>query len=293
MLEDLLLLGGVEGEFSDMRFGQEVFGAQGDGGGSGRRKVFVVCPSCNGIYSRYQGRYKIHIRACERKATQSAPPPRNVYSLPRHLSRLRSSPQPRQRVSDSHCHLLLPLTPRGPDAQDINMEDARSPEVDDNTPSPTPPDGVDPIPELPSIGVERSFAPKPGETLVMYHPHSQRPMRVAPTADPHGPTERTHRHDIRKSEDSYAPFPSRADFEQAEIFINDGCSDEHIDKQLKFQRENGPHLKVKTAREMHRLLALGVGEDVDDSRVGSIHPASYIPHTNKCSLSFGMGRVDP
>jgi len=96
-------------------------------------------------------------------------------------------------------------------------------------------------------------------------------MRIAPTAELHGPTERTHWDDIRKPEDSYTPFPSRADFKQVEIFVNDGCSDKHIDKQLKFQCESlGLRLKMKTAREMHKLLALGVGEDVDDSRVGSI-----------------------
>ena len=163
--------------------------------------------------------------------------------------------------------------PGDPDARDIDMEDTRSPEADDSTPPSTPPDGPGPILELPLIGVEQSFVLKPGETLIMYHPHSQRPARVTPTADLHSPTERTHRHDITKPEDSYAPFPTRADFEQAEIFVNDGCSDQHINRQLKFQREKGMCLHMKTAREMHRLLAQGVGEDVDDSRVGSICPA--------------------
>jgi len=176
-------------------------------------------------------------------------------------------------VSDLHCHLLLPLTPGDPDAQDIGMEDTHSPGADDSTPPSTPPDGAGPVLELPSIGVEQSFTLKPGETLIMYHPHSQRPMHVTPTADLHGPTEHTHRHDITKPEDSYAPFPTRADFEQAEIFVNDGCSDGHINKQLRFQRGNGMHLQMKTARDMHAFLAQGVGEDVDDSRVGSIRPA--------------------
>ena len=34
-----------------------------------------ICPSCNGVYSRYQGRYKIHLRTCERRAAKSAPTP--------------------------------------------------------------------------------------------------------------------------------------------------------------------------------------------------------------------------
>jgi len=51
-----------------------------------------VCPSCNGVYSRYQGRYKIHIRACERRTAKSvlappehplpAPPPFEVDIFP-------------------------------------------------------------------------------------------------------------------------------------------------------------------------------------------------------------------
>ena len=103
-------------------------------------------------------------------------------------------------------------------------------------------------------------------------------MHIIPTVDLHGPTECAIWHDIRRLEDNYAPFPTRADFEQTEIFINDGCSDKHIDKQLKFQCRNGMALQMKTAWEMHTLLARGVGEDVDDSMVGSIYSALEILH---------------
>ena len=154
------------------------------------------------------------------------------------------------------------------------MEDMHPLEVNSRTLSPASSGDINP----PSIGANQMVTLKPGETLILYHPHSQCPMRIIPTVDLHGPTERTIRHDIRRLEDSYAPFPTRADFEQTEIFINDGCSDKHIDKQLKFQRRNGMALQMKTAREMHALLARGVGEDVDDSMVGSIYSALEILH---------------
>jgi hypothetical protein len=46
-------------------------------------------------------------------------------------------------------------------------------------------------------------------------------MRIIPTTELHDPSERATRHDIGKPEDSYALFPTRADFEQAETFAEE------------------------------------------------------------------------
>jgi len=130
--------------------------------------------------------------------------------------------------------------------------------------------------EPPSIGVNPTVALQPGETLVVFHPHSQCPMHVASTTELHDSRERTIRHDIKTSKASYAPFPTRADFEQAEIFINNDCPNKLIDQQLKFACRNGMHLEVNSSHKMHELLSHGVEEDfTDDSKVGSVWSACY------------------
>ena len=62
------------------------------------------------------------------------------------------------------------------------MEDVHS-KAADNIPPPTPPEDIVPPPappddvgsasEPPSIGVDQTSTLKPGETLIVYHPHSQ------------------------------------------------------------------------------------------------------------------------
>lgn len=95
-------------------------------------------------------------------------------------------------------------------------------------------------------------------------------MRIIPTVELHGPRERTVRQDIKSRKASYAPFPTRADFEQAEIFVNNNCSNKFVNTQLKFQHRNGMGLKVKSSRKMHELLGRGVEEEfTDDSKVVS------------------------
>lgn len=148
-----------------------------------------------------------------------------------------------------------------------------------NNPPPDSSNGLDtPL----SIGANTTVTLQPGETLVIYHPHSRCPMRIVPTAELHSTSERAIRHDIKKPEDSYAPFPTRADFEQAELFVNNNCSDKLVNSQLKFGRQNGMNLEVKTARKMHELLARGFGGDTDNSRAGPIQS------TVKTSLPYGF-----
>ena len=148
-------------------------------------------------------------------------------------------------------------------------------------PPPSSPNSLDVGHEPPSIGVDPTGVNlQPGETLIVYHPHSWCPMRIVPTAELHGPRERTIRHDVRKPEDSYAPFPTRADFEQAELFVNNNFSDGVINEQLKLAHQHGMRLEVKTARKMHELLARGFGEDTEASQVGASTLLSKyrIPH---------------
>ena len=124
----------------------------------------------------------------------------------------------------------------------------------------------------PLSGVSPAVALQPGETLIVYHPHSQCPMRVVPTTELHGPSEHTIQHKTETPKASFAPFPTRADFEQAEIFVNNNCSNKHINAQLKFARNNGMHLEVKNSRQMHELLARGTEEDLtnDSMKVGRV-----------------------
>lgn len=59
---------------------------------------------------------------------------------------------------------------------------------------------------------------------------------------------------------AYHPFTSESNFEQAELFIKDNCTDRHINKQLKLvinaanHDKNAPPMDFKNAKEMHRLL---------------------------------------
>ena len=96
-------------------------------------------------------------------------------------------------------------------------------------------------------------------------------MRVVPTVELHSSNERAPQQGIGEPEDCYAPFPTRADFEQAELFVNNNCSDRLINAQLTLARQNGMRLEMKTAREMHKLLACGAGVDADDSQVRPVH----------------------
>ena len=161
------------------------------------------------------------------------------------------------------------------------MEESHADTTWDCTESPLPgsPSGANTPHELPLTGASPAVTLQPGETLIVYHPYSQYPMHITPTAELHGPIERTAWHDIKTPGASYTPFPTRADFEQAELFVNSNISNKYIDAQLKLAQNNGMRLKVKTLRKMHKLLAHGVEEDlVDDSKVGSVHSAIEPPH---------------
>ncbi|KAF9784788.1 hypothetical protein BJ322DRAFT_1109498 [Thelephora terrestris] len=206
-----------------------------------------VCPFCNGVYSLYYGRHKLHLQKCKHRIARTVQAPHKP-PLP--------SPPPFENE-------IYPV-PEGAGADDENMDEVHSettsrPGLDD----PPPNSIAEPSP----IDVGPKITLQPGETLVVSHPHSRCPARIISTAELHGPHEPNILHNITSPQASYTPFPTRADFEQAEIFINNNVSNKLIDTQLKFERRYGMGLKVKSSREMHKLLAHGVEEEfTDDSK---------------------------
>ena len=113
---------------------------------------------------------------------------------------------------------------------------------------------------------------QPGQTLVIYHPFAEHPPAVIDTAKL---TLAREPDTSPPSEEPYAPFSTRADFEQAEIFIRYNCTNSMIDDQLRLNQKTsqagGPHMwTMKNAREMHKILA-EAGEHHDVSSVGLQH----------------------
>ena len=54
-----------------------------------------VCPFCNGIYSRYYGRHKLHLRTCKRRTSQSKKPQKLLLPpLPPFESEVFPTPMP-------------------------------------------------------------------------------------------------------------------------------------------------------------------------------------------------------
>ena len=112
----------------------------------------------------------------------------------------------------------------------------------------------------------------PGQTLIVYHPFSGQPPEIVDTAH----LAWTREPDIcPPSEEPYAPFKTRADFEQAEIFIRHNCADTMINDQLRLNqevsqaREQDTHA-MKNAREMHKILAQA-GQYQDISSVNLLY----------------------
>ena len=173
-----------------------------------------------------------------------------------------------------------PFAPVGLGGQDINMEEDHPQTVLGNN------SGLPPSPPGDAKGVNTTTALQPGETLIVYHPHSQCPARIIPTAKLQGPSERTTQHDTKGPETAYAPFPTQADFKQAKIFVNNNCSNQLIDTQLKFAHRNGMHLSMKSSHEMHKLLACSVEEVTNDSKVSFTGCTKEKPHSSQDNSQF-------
>jgi len=108
-------------------------------------------------------------------------------------------------------------------------------------------------------GVEYTGKPSDhdeGEVWIEYHPAS---AVTLPTVlfDEHIPP--------------WHPFCSRADFEQAELFLRADCTDSFIDAQLKLIHAGSPlghSITLKSAKEMHKILAqIPTIEDLPDVSV--------------------------
>jgi len=115
---------------------------------------------------------------------------------------------------------------------------------------------------------------QPGKTLIIYHPHAQHPPEVIDT-DTLSLT-RELPPSLPPSE-PWAPFSSRGDFEQAELFIKHNCTNGLINDQLRLNQKqdssnhgqsNPP--SMKNAREMHKILE-EARSNLDISSVCWIH----------------------
>lgn len=115
---------------------------------------------------------------------------------------------------------------------------------------------------------------QPGQTLVIYHPFAEHPPEVVDTAR----LTLTREPDISPPlEEPYAPFSTRADFEQAEVFICHNSTNSMINDQLRLNRNSSQTSKlhiqtIKNACEMHKILA-EAGEHQDASSVRPLHHA--------------------
>jgi len=98
----------------------------------------------------------------------------------------------------------------------------------------------------------------PGKTLILYHPHAQHPPEIVDTATLSLAREPR---PFFFTSDPWAPFASRDDFEQAELFIKHHCTNSLINDQLRLNQRHDSSTydpqhppPMKNAREMHRIL---------------------------------------
>lgn len=96
-----------------------------------------------------------------------------------------------------------------------------------------------------------------GEVWIEYHPASGKlPEKLSAADKPVAVA--LPRLPFNTNVPPWHPFASRADFEQAEIFLRFDASDTHIDSQLKHMSSVCPlghSVTLKSARELHDLLA--------------------------------------
>lgn len=128
--------------------------------------------------------------------------------------------------------------------------------------------GIGIVPEHDVVGLLQ-----PGQTLITYHPFAQHPPEIIDTTSLLSTREPNF---YPPSEEPYAPFKTRADFEQAEIFIRHNCTNTMINDQLQLNQgvsqAGEPNVQtMKNAREMHNILAKA-GQYQDTSSVSPPHP---------------------
>ena len=124
---------------------------------------------------------------------------------------------------------------------------------------------------------------QPGQTLIVYHQFAQHPPEIVNTAD----LIQTQEPDFcPPSKEPYAPFKTRADFEQVEIFIHHNSTNTmindqlHLNQRLSQASESSVHT-MKNTREMHNILAQA-GQYQGTSSVGLL----YLTKVLWCSCGF-------
>jgi hypothetical protein len=109
-----------------------------------------------------------------------------------------------------------------------------------------------------------------GKTLIIYHPHAQRPPEIVDTATL-SLTREPQQTPLPTM--PWAPFTSRDDFEQAELFIKHNCTNRLINDQLHLnqKQDSCDHHPdslppMKNTRDLHKILD-EAGSDLDISLV--------------------------
>ena len=281
------------------------------------RRDFSRCERCGGIFSLYRGSAKRHEDACKRREERRRLDDEHIQAVrwtppPLPPSPFASSPEseseseagvdiPDTVVDNSTCfpqrcytpamfelftgNLLAPPTqgaephiqPRSTSPPPRSNPLILDPFLETTPPPGNPHDefGIGTTPELGG-----SDTLQPGQTLVIYHPFAEHPPKVIDTAK----LTLAREPDISPpSEEPYAPFSTRADFEQAEIFIRYNCTNSMIDDQLRLNQKTSqagePNVRtMKNAREMHKILA-EAGEHWDVSSVCLPHHVWWFYNT--------------
>ena len=252
---------------------------------------------CKEWYSNFRGRNIVHLQHCERKRAEQvaleelrnraqSPLPSPDYFAPR------STPSDAESESRSRSPSQEPL-PRatGDTRQDQDLED-------DFIEPPVPAAGgsnpgafnnfsgrylncmcslgnLHPT-DYESSGSVHDPARDPtmwplelGETLVIYHPHAERPPQVIATREltdfSSRPEDLEDPLPLNDSRPPYFPFRTLADFEQTELFVKHDHTNPQIDDQLDLWRRHAPGVGVtlRNAREMHKFLeAAGIEDDL-------------------------------
>ena len=122
---------------------------------------------------------------------------------------------------------------------------------------------------------------RPGKTLIIYHPHAQHPPEIIDT-DTLSLT-REPQPSLPPPE-PWAPFASRDDFEQAELFIKYNCTNKMINDQLRLNQKRDLHNhgpgdlpSMKNACEMHKTFEEAVS-DLDISSVCGFILIHHLSH---------------
>ncbi|KAH9934362.1 uncharacterized protein B0H18DRAFT_1207855, partial [Fomitopsis serialis] len=253
------------------------------------------CPLCRKWFARHHGGSEKHWTACEKNAKKK----RDVDRLRRKLAAQSSltqdveehdledhpmsSPRPavdeglsrrgtddiRQDHRSEHdgpFRLASPVgNPSIPDVvramDNMSLDRPNQPSVS----SAQTPDALDPV----SVPLGH------GETLIVYHPHARRPASIVSRDGHVRPAVLGSRLpdpgavygsalDAARPEDAealpWAPFHTRADFEQAELFVRYHCTDSYINQQLRLihQSSASTQITLKNAAEIHTILDIGL-----------------------------------